>query len=180
MDNNGYSLADIASVANGNDGMFGNGGMWIFALLILVLIGGGGLFGNRNGMNMGDFAQFATSASQSEILLGQQFQNLDNKLDRLGNGIADSTYALNNAITNEGRNIQTQLCAINSNIDNKFAMLEKNQMQAQIDAQAREINQLYIAQQMCNVVRWPNGMAYTASGSPFCNYNGGGCGCSCN
>ena len=102
----GVSLADIAAVTRDNDGMFaGNGGMWIFALLILLLIGNGGLFGGRNG----EFGQFATAASQSEILIGQQFQNLDNKIDRLANGLCDSTYALNSSITGEGRAIQMQL-----------------------------------------------------------------------
>lgn len=149
MENNGYSLADIsAAMGNNNDGMFGsNGGMWIFALLILLLIGGGGFFGNRNG----EFGQFATAASQSEILLGQQFQSLDNKIDRIGNGIADSTYALNNSITNEGRNLSTQLCAINSNIDNKFAALEKSQLEQRINEQAQMISQLQMQQAICGV-----------------------------
>lgn len=102
---NGLSLADIAAVTKENDGMFaGNGGMWIFALLILLLIGNGGLFGGR-----GDFGQFATAASQSEILIGQQFQNLDNKIDRLGNGIADATFALNNSIKDGNYATQTAI-----------------------------------------------------------------------
>ena len=38
----GVSLADIAAVTDNKDSMFGGagGGMWIFALLILLLIGG--------------------------------------------------------------------------------------------------------------------------------------------
>ena len=37
----GVSLADIAAVTDNKDDMFGSagGGMWIFALLILLLIG---------------------------------------------------------------------------------------------------------------------------------------------
>lgn len=221
--NYNYSLSDLATVTNGWGN--GNGNSFWFIILFFLIFNNNGW--NRGNYGTGEFGQFATAASQNEILLGQKFSDLDNKIDRgftsVGNGISDATFALNNnikdtayattnavkdtayatsgAVVSEGRALQAQLAqcccdnkqataqvrydmanfaaSINSNIDNKFAALEKNQMQAQIDAQAREINQLYIAQQMCNVVRWPNGMSYMASGSPFCNYNGG-CGCSCN
>ena len=48
MDN--YSLSDVAAVTRDNGGMFGgNGGMWIFALLVLCLLGnGGGFFGDTD------------------------------------------------------------------------------------------------------------------------------------
>lgn len=50
---NGVSLADIAAVTDrNNDGMFGgSGGMWIFALLILAMLGNGGFgWGGNNAM----------------------------------------------------------------------------------------------------------------------------------
>lgn len=105
MDNN-YSLTDLATVTNGG-GMGWGGGSWLIILLAIFLLGGGA-WGNR----AGDYGQFATAASQQEILFGQRFSNLDNKMDRLGNGICDATYALNNSITNEGRGIQNQASAI--------------------------------------------------------------------
>ncbi len=55
MDN--YTISDIAAVTGRNDGMFGagNGGMWIFALLILLAMGnGGGLFGGANAASAQD------------------------------------------------------------------------------------------------------------------------------
>ena len=112
MENN-FSLADIAALIS-NSGT--NGGNLILLLVILMAFSGG--FGwNRNG---GDYGQYATAASQQEILFGQRFQDLDNKADRLGNGIADATFALNNsikdsaasvagAVVTEGRGIQKQL-----------------------------------------------------------------------
>lgn len=178
MDSN-LSLADIAAVTNGNgDGMFGGNGMWFFALIVLLLIGNNGLFGGR-----GEFGQYATAASQQDILFGQKFSDLDNKMDRLGNGIADATFALNNsingvqtnlggAITTEGRAIQTQLCAINSNIDNKFAALEKSQLEQRIAEQAAQINQLQMAQMLCGI---PKASPYGYNLLP--NY---ACGCGCN
>lgn len=173
----GLSASDIALL--GNDGMGGNAFIWIFALLILC--GGFGNFGfNRNNYN-GDFAQYATSASQNEILLGQKFDALGQKVNSIGDGICSSTYALNNtilgaqnalggAITNEGRAIQSQLCAINSNIDNKFACLEKNQLEQKIAEQTAQITQLQTQQMFCGIPRInPYGYGVYA-------YNNCGCG----
>ena len=86
---------------------------WVMIILFALIFGfgNGGILGGRQ-----DFGQFATAASQSEILLGQQFQGLDNKIDRIGNGIADATFALNNSITGEGRGIQMQLAQMNAGL----------------------------------------------------------------
>lgn len=178
MDNN-YSLTDLAAVTNGG-GMFGGGGNWFVIIILLFLMMGGNW-----GRNAGDYGQYATAASQQDILFSSKFQALDNKIDRIGNGIADATYALNNAVVGEGRGIQTQVgqvrydmataaASINANIDNKFAALEKAQLQQTITAQQNQINALNLAQQLCGVVRYPNVMAYNAGTSPFC---GGGCCC---
>lgn len=178
----GLSASDIALL--GNDGMGGNAFLWIFALLILA--NGGIGFGNRGYANS-DFNTFATASGQNELLLGQKFDALDNKMDRgftsIGNGIADSTFAINNAIngvqttlggaiTNEGRAIQTQLCAINSNIDNKFAQLEKSQLEQRIAEQSQQIQQLQTAQMFCGV---PKINPYGYGVYPY-----NGCGCSGN
>ena len=55
--------------------------------------------------------------------------------------------------------------------DAKFAAMEKNQLEQTIAAQQAQISQLQLAQQMNNVVRYPNGFTYNAGMSPFC----GGC-----
>ena len=181
-----YSLSDIASAANG-----GEGGMWVFLLLILVLLGG-------NGFNRGDYGQYATAASQQEILFGQQFQNLDNKMDRLGNGIADATFAINSAVKDGNYATQTAIkdccCTTQRNIDSvRFDMsnyacqiqaTDTANTQKILDAIAQNkietlqgrINQLELQAAMCGVVRYPNQLTYNAGGSPFCNCNNG-CGC---
>lgn len=89
MEANSMSPADFAAMM-GNNEFGGNGGWWLILLFLFAMNGGW----NRNG----DYGQYATAASQQEILFGQRFSNLDNKIDRVGNGIADATYALNNAI----------------------------------------------------------------------------------
>ena len=67
----------------------------------------GGGFGGWN--RQGEFGQYATAASQQEILFGQHFGQINDRLTNIGNGICDSTFALNNAITTEGRNLSSQL-----------------------------------------------------------------------
>ena len=210
MDN--MSLSDIAAVTrNNDDNGLGNGGAWwIIILFLFVFMGCGGLWGNR----MGEFGQYATAASQQEILFGQQFGQLNDRLTNLGNGICNLGYEMqgnigqlgkevalaqagtNTTILQTGNSIQSQLaecccenrlatanlaaqmdkqtCAINSNIDAKFAELQKNQLEQTIAAQAQRINQLELQSQMTNVVRYPNGYTYNAGPSPFCGCNGCG------
>lgn len=214
MDN--YSLADIAAATRNNDdngfGIGSGGGIFFLAILFLffAMMGGGtGLFGNRTG----EYGQYATAASQQEILYGQQFGQLNDRLTNVGNGICNLGYEMqgsigqlgkevalaqagtNTTILQTGNGIQAQLaqcccdnrlatanlaaqmdkqtCAINSNIDAKFAELQKNQLEQTIAAQAQRINQLELASQMYGVVKYPNGYSYNAGPSPFCGCNNG-------
>lgn len=178
------SLADIAAVTRDNDGFCGGNGLWLFA--ILALMGGGfGGWSNRNNGGAADYGTFATAASQQEILYGQHFSDLDNKIDRgftaIGNGISDATFAMNNAINAVGSKVDANkyeaalgFAAVNANIDNKFAALEKTQLEQRIAEQAAQIQQLQMQAAMCGVVRYPNQMAYSLP-FPFCNT-----GCNCN
>jgi len=166
---NGLSLADIRAATENDNGFGGNA--WVLIILFALIFGNGG-FGFGGGNN----------ATNQEILYGQQFQNLGSMVNKIGDGLSSlgysqlqqmdaNTAAINGNIVNEGRAIQTQLCAINSNIDNKFAALEKSQLEQRIAEQAQQINQLNMAQQMANVVRYPNGWTYNAGTSPFCGGN---------
>lgn len=77
MDN--MSLSDIAAVTRGNDndGWGQGGAWWLIILFLFVFMGGnGGLWGNRTG----EYGQYATAASQQEILYGQQFGQLNDRL----------------------------------------------------------------------------------------------------
>ena len=178
METQGYSLSDLAAATGGMNGLGGNNSI-ITLLLLFALMGGGfGNWGNRNG----DYGQFA--ASQQEILFNQHFNNLDNKMDRgftsIGNGISDATFALNNVVKdgnnmvagtviNESRGIQDKLCevktAVHAEGEATRAMIQQNKIE---ELQAR-VNQLEMANQMQNVVRYPNGWTYNAGASPFCN-----------
>lgn len=92
--NNGPSLADIAAVTgNNNDGFGGNNGWWVL-IILFALFGGwgnGGAFGGNSGVGF----TLGVPATQADVFN----QSLISKLDGVTYGIADSTYALNNAIT---------------------------------------------------------------------------------
>lgn len=182
MEGNNYSLSDIAAITNEN----GLGGNSAWLLILFFLICGNGW--NRGG----DFSQFASASSQNEILLGQKFSDLDNKMDRgftsIGNGISDATYALNNAISTEGRTAQKNIddlryemaqgfCAVKSEGSaNTQRILDElhqdrvRQLEQQVQALQGQVN-------MCGVVRYPMQTTYTSGNNPFCGCNNNSCSC---
>lgn len=181
------SLADIAAVTDKNDGAGFNSGFWIFALIILFAMMGGG-FGSWG--RQSDYGQYATAASQQEVLYGQQFAQLNDRIASNANGICDSTFALNNSILSEGRNLSSQLaaccceqrlatanlsaqmdrqtCDIVSAIQNEGnttrALMQANEIQALRD----KVNGLEMDNRFYGVVRYPSGYTYSAGNSPFC------------
>lgn len=187
------SLSDIAAVVGDKDGFGGNGAWWIIILFLFVFMGGGGLWGNRQG----EFGQYATAATQQEILFGQQFGQINDRLTNIGNGICNLGYEMqgnigqlgkevalaqngtNMAIMQTGNGIQAQLAdcccktqraidSVNANIEAKFAALEKAQLEQRIAEQSARIASLEMDNRMYGVVRYPNGYTYTAGPSPFC------------
>ena len=102
-----YSLSDIAAVTDGNrnNGMFGNDWAWIIILLLFGYNGRGfgGFGGNAGGCGV-------PCATQADVRSAVDQQTLISKLDQQTYGLADSTYALNNAITNGFFGVQNSLC----------------------------------------------------------------------
>lgn len=192
---NGYSLSDLRA-ATGDGNSCGNGAWWIIILFLFCFMGGNGW--NRNT----DYSQFATAASQQEILFGQQFGQLNDRITNIGNGVCNLGYEMQGNVaqlgkevalgqanlqlqaSNNAANLSQQLAncccttqraidGVNANIDQKFAALEKSQLEQRIAQLEQANNQLYMAQQFTGVVRYPMNYAYSAGNSPFC----GGCGC---
>lgn len=197
MDN--FSLSDIAAVIGNKDGDgfgFGGGGLLLVVVLFLFFVMFGGGF-NRQG----DYGQYATAATQQEILFGQQFGQLNDRLANLGNGICSLGYDMqgnigqlgkemalaqngtNMTIMQNANSIQAQLAecccntqraidGVNANLEAKFAALEKSALEQRIAEQSARIASLEMDNRMYGVVRYPNGYTYNAGMSPFC---GGGC-----
>lgn len=194
---NGYSLSDLRAATGDGNGFGGNGAWWIVILFLFCFMGGG-FWGNRQG----EFGQYATAASQQEILFGQQFGQLNDRITNIGNGVCNLGYEMQGNVaqlgkevalgqanlqlqaSNNAANLSQQLAncccttqraidGVNANIDQKFAALEKSQLEQRIAQLEQANNQLYMAQQFTGVVRYPMNYAYSAGNSPFC----GGCGC---
>jgi hypothetical protein len=106
--NDGLSASDVAVLTGGtgrnNDGMFGGDwGAWIILFLLFGLFNGNGFGGGfGRGIGGGGGGQPATTADLTA-------QSIVGKLDGLTNGLADSTYALNGAITGGFSSLQAQL-----------------------------------------------------------------------
>lgn len=117
----GYSLSDIAAVSgngrNGNsDGMFGDNGWWIILLFLFAGWGGRGLgngFGGNGGFGGGMDVNFVQPwATPADIRSAIDQQTLISKLDQQTYGLADSTYALSNAITTGFHGVDNAICTL--------------------------------------------------------------------
>ena len=82
-----------------NGGLFG-GDSWAWIIVLLLIFGWGG-----NG-----FGGFGGGGGNGEVQRGFDHQSIVSKLDQQTYGLADSTYALNNAITNGFNGVQQTLC----------------------------------------------------------------------
>ena len=207
MDN--YSLSDLAAVSKDNDGWGGGGAWWIIILFLFVFMGGG--WGGFN--RQGEFGQYATAASQQEILFGQHFGQLNDRITNVGNGLCTLGYEMqgnigqlgrevalaqagtNTTLMQTGNSIQGQIAqcccdnrlatanlsaqmdrqtcdittAIHAEGEATRALMQANELQALRD----KVASLEMDNRMCGVVRYPNGLTYSAGSSPFCGCNSG-------
>lgn len=176
------SPADIAAI--GGEGFGNNSAIW---LIVLVILFGG--WNNRGG------EQLATSA---DVQRGFDTNTITNKLDTLQTslmkGVCDATYALNNDITNEGRQTQAALatgfCDTSKNIDalrfdmsnytsqinaNTSAIGQKildKMCENEVQALRDKVNALELARATDTTVKYPTAMTYAYAGNPFCNCGG--------
>lgn len=105
--------------SNGGFGGFGDG--WLGLIVILALLGwGGNGFGGGFGGNRG-FAE--PCATQADVRAAVDQQTLISKLDQQTYGLADSTYALNNAITTGFHGVDNAICTLGYNVQNGFNTL---------------------------------------------------------
>lgn len=144
------SLSDIAAVTRGANDENGWGSGWFLIVVLFLFMFGFG----RNGWNQngGELDRYATAASQQEILFGQQFGQLNDRLNNLGNGVCNLGYEVqgnigqlgkevalaqagtNTTIMQTGNNIQSQIAQCCC--DNRLATAN---LSAQIDRQTCDI-----------------------------------------
>lgn len=100
------SPADIAALTKGNGFGDGNGLSWLVLIILFFgFMGGGFGWGNRNAYGTGEFGTYATAASQQQILFGQQFGQINDRLTALGNGICSLGYDMQGNIAGLGKDI---------------------------------------------------------------------------
>ena len=108
-------VANIDGGCNRNDGMFGGDGWWAIIIFALIFGWGGNGFGwgGNNGRDGG-------CATQADVRAAVDQQTLISKLDQQTYGLADSTYALNNTITNGFHGVDNAICNLGYNVQSGF------------------------------------------------------------
>lgn len=109
----GYAMGQDSNGGNcnGND-WFGGGGIW--GLLILALLFGGlgfgGGFGGFGGAGAGGgFSGVATRAAVAE---GFQYNNLENGIRGIQQGLCDGFYAVNSSLMNGFHGVDNAICTL--------------------------------------------------------------------
>lgn len=125
MDNDfatGYALGSDSG--NGNNSGFGGWGDGLWAIIILAMIwGGNGWGGFGGGSNSPGFQGYATRADVNEAIA---FNGVEHGISNIQQGICDSTYALNNAITSGFNNTNVAMLQGFSGVDKSMCQLGYN------------------------------------------------------
>lgn len=107
----GYALgADSGGGSNsgGFGGMFGEG---LWAIIILAMLGFG-----RNGFGWGGGGGYDGGVSRADLCSSFNFNNLENGVRGISQGICDSTFAVNNAITSGFHGVDSAICGLGHQI----------------------------------------------------------------
>lgn len=119
----GLSASDVAvltgrSGTDGNGFADGNGAWWIIIFLIFAMMGWGrNGFGGNNGGNEGwggfnGFSACCTPATQQGLSDAFNFNQLDNGIRGIQNGLCDGFYAMNTSISGLGYQLLNCCCEV--------------------------------------------------------------------
>jgi hypothetical protein len=120
----GYAIGQNDSKNCCSDGGMGMGawGAWLFPLLLIGLLFGG--YGGGFGFGgFGGGAGLQGIVTRADITSGFQFNNLENGVRGIQQGICDSTYALNNSIMNGFHGVDNAICNLGYNVQQGFNTL---------------------------------------------------------
>lgn len=108
----GYMAGQDSGGGNGGWGGFGEG-IWA-VIIIAILFGRGGLGGFGGWGGFGGFGGVGLNGAltRAELYDGFAIQNIDNAVRGVQQGICDSTYALNNAITSGFHGVDNAICTL--------------------------------------------------------------------
>ena len=125
----GLSASDVALLTgnNGNNGAWGdNGAWWIIIFLIFATMGwgrngfGGGNYGSDGGNGFNGFGwgfnPCCAPATQQGLSDAFNFNNLDNNIRGVQQGLCDGFYAVNTSILNLGQTLLQCCCDVKTGI----------------------------------------------------------------
>lgn len=129
MYNDALSPADIAVLSgnggngNSNSGWGEGNGWWVIIFLIFAFMNwnrgfgnNGGNDGGNGGGNMWGFSPCCTPATQQGLSDAMNFNQLDNGIRGIQNGLCDGFYAVNTSIMNLGQSLLSCCCDIRTGI----------------------------------------------------------------
>lgn len=159
--NEGISVADALALRNSDGGNSGGGwgggdGWWVIILILFFAVGGwgrnGNAFGGGGGGDASMFSACCVPATAQGMTDAFNFNQLDNGLRGLANGLCDGFYAQNNAINNVLSAVQNCCCTTQRELADGFCGVEKAIMTNSFQNQA-SFNALgsQIAQCCCDV-----------------------------
>lgn len=122
----GYMMGqDSNGGGNGGGWGWGDGGIWGF--LILALLFGGRGFGFGGGFGGGNGGGCCDSGVRGAISEGFALNNITDGIRGIQQGIADSTYALNNGIMGGFHGVDNAICNLGYQTQTGFANLAAQQ-----------------------------------------------------
>ena len=140
MDNDfatGYALGSDSNGGNCNNGGFWGGDGW-WAIIIFAMIfgwgrGGFGGFGGGGASTDPGLQGLATRADVNEAIA---FNGVERGISAIQQGICDSTFALNNTLTNGFHGVDTAICNLGYQTQTGFNSLGAQLAQCCCDTQA--------------------------------------------
>ena len=173
MGNEGISVADALALRNSGEngnGWGGDGGWWI-VLLILLFAGGWnrGSFGNGGNEGGAPYYACCTPATMQGMTDAFNFNQLDNSLRGIQNGLCDGFYAMANTINGVQAALQNCCCQTQQSIaelgykvGQGFCGVDKSILQSDFHVQAG-FNSLgnQLASCCCNLERGQENIKYT-------------------
>lgn len=117
MRGEGYSLADIRAVTDGNNGFGEGNGWWIILIILLFGYGRNGNWGGGSGANdnyvlTSDFAQLSKQISDTYNMTDRKFDGLSNGICNLGYTQAQLINGIDKSILTTSNNIASQLAEV--------------------------------------------------------------------
>jgi hypothetical protein len=115
-------VASIDGGYGGNNGFLNGDGLWGLIIILALLGWGGNGFGFGGGFG-GGRGSVEPCATQADVRAAVDQQTLISKLDNQTYGLADSTYALNNTITNGFHGVDNAICTLGYQTQSGFNAL---------------------------------------------------------